>query len=164
MIPSNIYARATDVAVTFRTETLSQAKADGEPLLRRHWQEIAHYLDIPYAPQWDKYEMLEANGKLRIFTARIDEQLVGYCVFLVDRNIHYGSSLEANEDVLFLVPEQRKGRIGIRLIKFADELLKSEGVQLVKRHIKFAHDHLPLLECMGYEKIDMIVGKRLDKD
>lgn len=150
--------------LTFRTETLSQAKADGEPLLRRHWAEIAHYQDIPYAPRWDAYENLERLGMLRIYTARLDGQLVGYCVFVVMHNIHYGSSLEASEDVLFLVPEQRNGRIGIRLIKFADELLRSEGVQLVKRHVKFAHDHGPILERMGYEPIDQIYGRRLDKD
>lgn len=150
--------------LTFRTETLSQAKADGEPLLRRHWQEIAHYLDIPYAPMWDRYEMLEASGALRIYTARLSGQLVGYCVFVLAMNIHYGSSLEANEDVLFLVPEQRKGRIGIRLIKFADELLRAEGVQVVRRHVKFAHEFGAIYERLGYEPVDQIYMRRLDKD
>jgi GNAT superfamily N-acetyltransferase len=150
--------------LTFRTETLSQAKADGEPLLRRHWQEIAHYQDIPYAPMWDRYEMLEASGMLRIYTARLDGQLVGYCVFTVMFNIHYGSSLEANEDVLFLAPEQRKGRVGIRLIKFADELLRSEGVQVVRRHVKLAHDFGAIYQRLGYEPVDQIYMRRLDKD
>lgn len=150
--------------LTFQTETLRQAKADGEPLLRRHWQEIAHYLDISYAPAWDKYEMLEANGVLRIFTARLDRQLVGYCVFVLAYNIHYGSSLEANEDVLFLVPEQRKGGTGIRLIKFTDELLKAEGVQVVRRHVKLAHNFGAIYERFGYEPVDQIYMRRLDKD
>lgn len=150
--------------LTFQRETLDQAKADGEPLLRRHWIEIAHYLDITYDPQWDKYELLEASGVLRIYTARLDGRLIGYCVFVVGYNLHYRASLEANEDVLFLAPEHRKGRVGLKLIQFVDAQLKAEGVQLVRRHIKFAHDHFPLLERMGYEKIDMIVGRRLDKD
>lgn len=150
--------------LTFRTEILAQAKTDGEPLLKRHWQEIAHYLDIPYAPRWDQYELLEANGALRIFTARLDGQLVGYCVFVLAMSIHYGSSLEANEDVLFLAPEHRKGLVGAKLIKFSDELLKAEGVQVVSRHVKFAHDHAPLLERFGYEPVDKILKKRLDKE
>lgn len=150
--------------LTFQRETLDQAKADGEPLLRRHWVEIAHYLDITYDPRWSVYEAYEQAGGLRIYTARLDGQLVGYCVFTVNFNIHYAGSLEANEDVLFLAPEHRKGRLGLKLIQFTDAQLKAEGVQLVKRHIKFAHDHFPLLERMGYEKIDMIVGRRLDKD
>jgi GNAT superfamily N-acetyltransferase len=150
--------------LTYQRETLGQAKTDGEPLLRRHWQEIAHHLDIPYAPQWATYEVLEKVGKLRIYTARLDGKLIGYCVFVVSHNIHYGTSLEANEDVLFVAPEQRKGRVGIKLIEFCDMALKFEGVQLVKRHVKLAHNFGPLLERLGYEPIDQIYGRRLDKD
>lgn len=150
--------------LTFQAETLAQARPDGEPLLRRHWLEIAHYLDIPYAPQWSMYEALEAAGKLRIFTARLGGDLVGYSVFIVAHGLHYGTSLEAREDVLFLVPEQRRGRIGLKLIQFSDEMLKAEGAQVVVRHVKFAHDFGPLLERIGYEPIDRIYGKRLDKD
>lgn len=150
--------------LTYQRETLSQARPDGEPLLLRHWQEIAHYLDIPYAPRWDGYENLERAGILRIFTARLDGQLVGYCVFTVAHSMHYATSLEASEDVLFVAPEQRKGRVGIKLIEFSDTVLKLEGVQLVRRHVKFAHDFGPLLERLRYEPIDRIYGKRLDKD
>jgi DNA-binding Lrp family transcriptional regulator len=148
--------------VAFNLETLAQAKPDGEPLLRRHWAEIAHYQDIPYAPRWEVYETLERAGILRIYTARLDGDLIGYAVYALGYNMHYGSSLEATEDVLFLVPEQRKGRVGLKLIKFTDALLKVEGVQLVKRHVKFAHDHGRILQRMGYEAIDAIYGKRLD--
>lgn len=148
--------------LTFQTESLNQARPEGEPLLRRHWQEIAHYQDIVYEPRWDMYQMLEGAGALRIFTARLDGQLIGYSVYAIAPNMHYASSLEASEDVLYLAPEHRKGRVGLKLIRFSDEQLKAAGVQLVKRHVKFAHDHGPILQRMGYEPIDQIYGKRLD--
>lgn len=148
--------------LTFQTESLSQARPDGEPLLRRHWQEIAHYLDIVYAPRWDVYEVLEKRGDLRIYTARLDSVLIGYCAYAIGYSLHYGASLEASEDVLYLAPEHRKGRIGIKLIRFADELLRADGVQVVSRHVKAVHDHGSILEHIGYEFVDKIYKRRLD--
>lgn len=164
------------------------------PLLGRHWREVAHYLDIPLEVNAGAYHAIAANGALRVFTAR-DRQigqpcdggcdhvypygwvpdagcpvhdaqpLVGYAVFFVRPNPHYVSSLQAVQDVLFVQPESR-GKTGAKLIAFADDALRAEGVQVVYQHVK-ARPRLnfgPMLERMGYELVDHIYAKRLDRE
>lgn len=150
--------------LTFQRETLDQAKAEAEPLLLAHWREIAHYQDIHYEPRWDVYALIEQSGNLRIYTARLDGTLIGYGAYALAPNMHYASSLEASEDVLYVSPEHRKGMVGLRLIKFCDAQLKLDYVQVVSRHVKAAHDHGPILERFGYELVDKIYKRRLDKD
>jgi hypothetical protein len=38
--------------------------------------------------------------------------LIGYSIFTVHKGVHYSTSLEADEDLLFVLPEHRKGRFG----------------------------------------------------
>jgi hypothetical protein len=50
-------------------------------------------------------------------------------------------------------------------MQYAESQLAAEGVQLLKRRTKVAErlNFGALLERMGYEPIDVIYGKRLDK-
>lgn len=150
--------------IQFRRESLTRVRASGvEALLERHWREIAHFQDIPLEVDWAKYEAAESAGNLRIFTARADLDLIGYGCYLVGYNGHYRSSLQAVQDVLFLVPEHRKARIGYRLIAYADQQLREEGVQAVYQHSKAAHDMSPILKRQGYVLVDLLYAKRLDQ-
>ncbi len=133
------------------------------PLFVRHWREIAHYQDIELKPNVEFYETMFKHGCLRVFTVRKDEALVGYSVFFVKPNPHYMGSIQASQDILFLAPEFRKGSVGARFIKWCDEELKSDGVQAVYHHVKTAHNFGPMLERMGYECVDLIYARRLDK-
>lgn len=136
---------------------------DIQPLLAEHWREIAHFEDIPLNPRKDMYFRLDAAGKLRIYTARFDGKLIGYVVFVVDHDIHYADSVQAKQDVLFLHPDFRNAGTGFDLIEFADNQLRAEGVQCVYHHVKVAHNFAPLLATMGYEKVETIHVKRLDR-
>jgi len=134
------------------------------PLLTAHYKEIAHHQDIPLEPSIEGYQAAQDMGALRIFTARTRDEgdLVGYAVYFVRHNLHYRSSLQAAQDILFVRPDSRG--VGARLIKWCDEQLKAEGVQLVLHHVKAAHNFGPMLERMGYELVDLIYTKRLDKE
>jgi GNAT superfamily N-acetyltransferase len=148
--------------ISYQRESAATVVQEIVPLLYLHWQEIAHYKDIPLDPDTDAYLALDGAGALRVYTARADGQLIGYCIYFVRPNIHYRTSLQAVQDVLFLLPEHRKGRVGFGLIHFADEQLRAEGVQAAYQHVKKSHDFGPLLERMGYEHVDTIYGRRLD--
>lgn len=149
----------------FGSETFDEVVDEILPLLERHWREVAYYDDIPLSPEWATYEFAARQGILRVFTVRIDDKLVGYTVFIVRPNIHYSSCVQATEDLLFVAPEYRKGRLGMQLIQYSDAELAKEGVQVVTRHVKAQPglDFGPLLERIGYEPIDRIFGRRLDK-
>lgn len=133
-------------------------------LLFRHWEEISHYPDIPLEINWPVYEAAEAGGKFRLFLVRVDGEIAGYAAYFVNHNPRYMSSLQAVQDVIFLAPEHRGGTLGYRLIAFADKALAAEGCQCVYQHQKNAHPALGrLLEAQGYEAVETIWAKRLDR-
>jgi GNAT superfamily N-acetyltransferase len=147
---------------TFQRERASELWGEIMPLLRAHWEEIAHYKDIELAPNIEAYAKLEAAGVLHCYTARVAGALVGYFVATVVPSLHYRFSLQAHQDVLFVLPEHRRSRVGVGLIRFAEAQMRAAGVQVVQHHMKVAHDFGPLLARMGYEWIEKIYAKRLD--
>lgn len=132
------------------------------PLLEVHYKTIAHFKDIPLIPDFDAYRTAEKNGGLRIFTARKDGLIYGYSVFFVRRNVHYSTSLQAVQDVLFMDEHFRRGLSGYRFIRWCDDQLRQEGIQVVYHHVKIDHDFSPVLQRMGYQEIERIWAKRLD--
>jgi hypothetical protein len=146
-----------------REEKICTLWDEALPLLESHWREITHYADIPLDPDKDMYNQMEEIGALRCFTARAQGRLVGYAVFFIRHNLHYRSSLQAMQDVLFVLPEHR-ARLGVKLIRESERLLTSAGVQVLYHHVKRTNKVGELLVRMGYELIDEIYGKRLDQE
>jgi GNAT superfamily N-acetyltransferase len=151
--------------VTYQRECIASVRASGiEQLFELHWQEIAHYPDIPLKVNWDAYLASENYGGLRVYTARVGGVLVGYACYFVREHAHYSDSLNAVQDVVFVHSSYRKGRVGLNLIRYADEQLAIDGVQVVCQHVKLAHPQLgTLLEHLGYECVERTYLKRLDK-
>ncbi len=148
--------------VKYQQEFLETVKADALPLLERHWEEIALNKDkIKLDPDWEAYETLELNGNLAIFTARVDEELVGYFVVIVGSNIHYKSTIFAENDLIYIAPEYRKGRIGANLIKFAQRYLKNDGVSVLNINTKTHKPFGKLLTYLGFNKIEEVYSKYL---
>lgn len=151
----------------FQRETLTFSLFEEmKPLLVKHFHEIAHYQDIVLDPAIDQYIAMEKCGALRVFTARefVDgtEMLAGYCIFFIRPNLHYQSSLQASQDILFVHPAFRHAGFGKKFISFCDDELKKERVQAVYHHVKKAHNFGPLLESLGYQLVDLIYSRRLD--
>jgi hypothetical protein len=131
-------------------------------LIPAHYEEVSRDHDIPLNPDWDKYMQLQDNGCVRVFTAR-DEfgELIGYNVFFVHKNLHYQSSVQASQDVIYIDKEKRG--FGRRFIDWCDVQLGAEGVQKVYHHVKAKHNFGPMLEKLGYELADLVYARRLDK-
>lgn len=146
----------------FKSEKIADVLEEAKPLLLKHWEEIAHYKDIPFDPDYDQYIKLEELGTTRSFSARTEDGvLIGYAVFFVRPHIHYRSTLMAYQDIIFLDKAHRG--IGFFFIKFCDDSLRSEGIKVVLQHIKAKFNWGPMIERMGYELQDLIYTKRLDK-
>jgi GNAT superfamily N-acetyltransferase len=144
-----------------RERVTREAIAEAMPLLVAHWQEIAHYQDIPLDPDIDAYLRMEKQGLVRAFAARRDGRLIGYAIYFVKHNPHYQASLQASQDILYLDPDHR-GQ-GLRFVRWCDEQLAAEGVQAVYHHVKASHNFGPALARMGYELVDLIYARRLDR-
>lgn len=148
----------------FQRERLSEALfVEVKPLIYAHWQEICPHPDIALDPDYPMYMAADAAGMFRVYTARVDDRLIGYCGFFLRNNLQSRQSLQATQDTLFLTPEFRRGYNGYRFIEWCDDQLREEGVQLVYQHVNIANDFGVILERIGYHLIDKVYGRRLDK-
>jgi len=114
-------------------------------------------------PDYEAYGRLHVAGMLRCITVRDDNELIGYALFIVHPHLHYKSCITAFEDIYFLKKEHRKGRVGIRLFQFVEDVLKKEGVHRIIMHTKIHMDNTRLFEYLGYKLTDKLFTKILEK-
>ncbi len=146
--------------ITFQEEVLAEVRAEAEPLLVRHWEEIALHRDrIALDIDWDAYHKLDAAGMLHITTARDDGALVGYVCYVLVHNLHYKSQFVADCDIFWLDPDHRKGTLGMRLIQASERFVITHGVNQIVTRTKLHLDIGPLLERLGYEPIERVYTK-----
>jgi GNAT superfamily N-acetyltransferase len=151
--------------IKYQQEFLSQVQSDIEPLINLHWREIALNQDnIKLNPDWEAYANLESEGKLQIFTAREGDLLVGYFVVTLGYNIHYKDHLCASNDVIYMHKDYRKGFAGIRLIKFAEKVLREDGVSTLTINTKIHQPFDKVLERLKFKPIERVYSKYLKGD
>lgn len=131
------------------------------PLFLGHFKEISANQDIPLEPDYEQYLKLSEMGFLRFFSSRdAAGKLIGYAVFFVKTNLHYKSSKQAVQDIIYINPKSRG--FGSEFIAWCDEMLRAEGCQIVYHHVKAAHNWGKVLDRMGYKMVEFIYSKRLD--
>lgn len=146
----------------FALENIANVRREIEPLLEQHYKEIALNKDIiKLNPDWRAYAQLDAINGLRVYTARKDGKLMGYFVVIVSRSLHYKDHLFANNDVIFLTKTARKGLTGMKLVKYAIESLKAEGVTKLHVNTKMHQPFDPIMERLGFEEIETVFSKVL---
>src|SRR5258706_4062907 len=134
--------------LAYNIETLGTFLPDCKDLLIKNWQELGSFT---LHPDLDKYVALEKNGNLLIVTVRDNGMLVGYTIMFLLHPIHYMEEDSASNDVIYLDPAYRKGRVGIKLIEFTEKQLV---VRVVTWHVKRAHPVLgTILEYRGYDPL-----------
>lgn len=150
--------------ITIQLESMTNVKQDIQPLLEEHWKLVAlNQGKIRLNPDYEEYAKLDAAGILKCFTARKDGILVGYFILMVSKSIHYSDHLFAVNDVIFVKPDSRAGATGYRLIKYAEDYCKKEGVSVLTLNTKV---HLPfdkLMVHMGFDLIERVYSKYLGK-
>ena len=146
--------------VNYQQEFLTSVVDDIKPLIKSHWDEIALNQDrIKLNPDWDAYQNFEDQDRLRIFTARDKDELVGYFVVIIGVNIHYKDHLFASNDIIYLSPNHRKGFTGIRLIKFAEKCLREDGISVLTINTKVHQPFDKLMDFLKFNKIERVYSK-----
>lgn len=152
-------------AVTIRHIALAELSAQAGELLKAHWREIAREKDLMVLdPDWSRYEQLEAAGLLLSLGAFDGEQMVGYSVGLVHPHPHYRGLVYYQNDVLFVSPEARHSRLGIRLIQDTEAAAEAMGARWHAWHAKKGSKLDFLLERKGYAVHDIIYARRAKGD
>lgn len=143
-------------------ERIADVKEEIEPLLEKHWEEIAVNQDkIKLNVDWDSYFRLEESGDIGLYTARYKGDLVGYFAVISQYHIHYQDHIYAVSDVVFVHPDHRKTKLGYRLFKFAEDDLKERGVSVLVVNTKVHKPFDPLMESMEFDLIERTYSKYL---
>jgi hypothetical protein len=148
--------------VTFQREMLFEVAGEVDDLLQCHYQELTLNKDrVKLKPMWAEYRILEELGRFVVFTARDGDNLVGYSAFFVQQHLHYADLKTAINDVLYLHPDYRQGRTGIRLLQHCEAALKADGVDKLCWHAKLDTALIPILHRLDYKTEEISLGKML---
>ena len=144
----------------YQIEDFEAVRHQMDDLIRAHWEEVALNQDkIPLDPDWSFYEALWNAGLLGIYTVRLEGKLVGYFVVVAKPHPHYKQNVFASNDIIYLSPEYRKSSVGAGLISFAENDLKERGVSVLVVNTKVHRPFDPLLERLGFNKIEHTYSK-----
>ncbi len=138
--------------ITYQVEKFKDAEKEMLELSTKHWKEVSPYHDVrPLNIDLEYYYNLENQERLLSFTVRNDGKLVGYCYFVFVALSHYKQIIIAVNDTLYVMPEYRKGMVGYKFIKFAENHLVSLNIQEIMWRTKIGDKNFgKLLERLGY--------------
>lgn len=139
---------------TYAQETYEQWAKESQPLLVRHYGEVAAngddgLMDVDHA----QFDWMCKNGMLHVVTVRCDGELVGYHISIVKRHLHR-AVLTAYTDAFYVAPEHRRGMVGYRMFTYATETLKRRGVKWIYSGTKLNKDISRLLERQGFRHVE----------
>src|ERR1700733_9379747 len=133
-------------------ETLTPALIEETiPHQQQYWEEVAGPFHC-FQPDvdWPTYLKAQEIGRLRVIVGRADGALKAGAFVLIGPHPHYACVL-ASLPLLFVHPDYRKGREGLRLVKRAEEEGAKAGAQLMMTHGGVHNGVYRLFEAMKYE-------------
>lgn len=151
-------------AIVYRRETVAEVMPSIVPLLSKHWSEIAKNREhIPLNPDIAAYQAIESAGRLRIFTVRERDKLIGYAVYITSpRHLHYKARW-AVSDIFWLSPAHRGYGLGTELFSWIEIWLRSEGINVMHTTMKSDHPEAgAMLEGLGHTPIEVGFSKLLN--
>jgi hypothetical protein len=148
------------MTVRFEVEKWRDALPEMEPILVKHWREIALGHDkVPLDIARDRYQELCDTGALHVVTARKDGELIGYHVAIISGHLHYISTLHAITDVYFILPRYRLGFTGIRMFRFVEAEMRKRGVKKLITGTKLHLDIGAILRFLGFGATETVYTK-----
>jgi GNAT superfamily N-acetyltransferase len=159
----------TVAGVTFSECAFSSLRDEGGPLFALHWLEASADRSVALRVDWEGFKRLEAAGFECCVAARRDGRLVGYAVFLIGPSLHYAGRLIGDADAYFLLPSERRGPVGVALLRAAEAALRRRGVTecwaRVKLHVqpgRGRRDLRVLFARLGFRAVEILMRKRLN--
>lgn len=144
------------------TDTITGLIAQSEALQREHYEELATNKTLMVlAPDVEQYRRYEQAGMLFAVLAYEGEQIVGYSVNVLGKNLHYSALLVAENDVLFVGKAHRAGRVGMRLIEMTKALAAKRGAGMMLWHAKEGTPLAGILPRLGCKVQDIIYSTPL---
>lgn len=140
------------VMLTAQIESLRTCWAELQPIFKVHHSELGLFQDkMPLAPQWQVYFEREQNGIIFLATMRSNGRIVAYQVTNVAPGFHYGYTLTATQDLLYVIPEMRDKGLVFPLFR----LVRRE---LLRRGGKIWHCGFKTAKPLGLDRLLPILG------
>lgn len=144
----------------YRTFKMKDEYETMKDIVIEHYEEIAHNKDkIKLSPDWERYFQLDDAGMLLCCGAYDGDKLVGYYISFIMAHLHYSEDYFAVCDVVFILPEYRKGTAGIKLFKFHEEQCEELGISVMTMHVKTDNDFSPLMEKLEWKWAEKLFTK-----
>lgn len=146
--------------IEIRLASVDEMLTNGQTLFERHWHEIALNKELmQLKPDAAKYKQIEEAGNMLILSAHEGGQLIGYSVNFIINHLHYSDLVLCQNDLLFLIPEKRSGRIGLKLILETEKHAQDRGAHMVIWHAKQGTALTEILPKLGYGIQDIMFSK-----
>lgn len=151
--------------ITAQIEPLCDCLEEMKPMFPLHWDEIAIFQDrMPLAPRYDVYYQREAAGELIMATLRKDGRIIGYWTTFIAPGLHYGTTLTATMDILFVTPEHRGDGSGQKLFDVLRKELIRRGVKLWWAGSKNHKQIEWFLKMLGFEPMETYFAMWLEPE
>jgi GNAT superfamily N-acetyltransferase len=141
--------------ITAGIEKFSDVIEAIRPLFPAHWEEVGIFKDrMPLAPRYEVYRAEEAAGGLVMPILRVDGKVAGYWPHFVGLGLHYGQTLTATMDILYVDPAHRGNGGAMMLGKCTAAELKRRGVQAWFAGSKNHKQIEGFLMMLGFEPVE----------
>lgn len=151
--------------ITYQVETLEDTLEELKPILHKHHREASTFREnLPLDPNYDAYEIMDETGYIMLYTARDEGELVGYCLYFINQDLHHKTHTVAKNDFIFVHPDYRKSEVTIELFKQAEEVLKELGVSYITQSMKAHKTFKTLMDILEYEELECVYHKWIGED
>jgi Acetyltransferase (GNAT) family len=139
---------------TYSAESLETILQEIIPIHQEHWNETEGYRDaVPFSPNYEEGFQRERSGTFILLTVRDkDQRLIGNCMVHLSKSTHTKKWV-AEEDTIFILKEHRKGRLGIKFIKYVERVLQGMSVTEIRMTANPINRVSDLFGRMGYEHV-----------
>jgi hypothetical protein len=121
------------------------------PHQEQYWKEVAGpFHQFPPDVDWKTYLIAQERGWLKVVTGRENGHLKAGAFVVVTLHPHY-ACIAGSLPLLFVSPDFRRGREGLRLVKFAEQEAFKSGAQVMMTHGGVHNGVYRLFEHMGYQ-------------
>lgn len=146
------------MTITYQRESIAEVEGEARAFVKEYLAEFPSSFEQEIS--WETLRAMDALGVLKAVSVRDEGLLVGCCFYTLSLHHHAKNTLVAQELSLYLLPEYRKGRIGIRLLDFIEEAAKEDGAKIMLMTSR-GGNLTPLLKLRRYDQLEVVFAKGL---
>ena len=149
--------------ITIQQERLADCLEEFIALIPYHYDEVCIFdkTKTKLKPDWSVYFEMEITGRFFMMTCRKDGKMIGYYTSFLVPHTHYKDRIVSQSDTIFIKKEYRKGLIGLKLIRLAEEKLREIGVNIITLRVKTDGRLHRLMDRLEYKPFDTTYFKEI---